>query len=146
MAWNRAASVRDLASAAQGAAEQSAIEASIDGTVQINNRNVVINSQGTPVVMGRNTEVVLMDETKRERARHRVPYGAFLYADAVFAADRAADAHALFQNQVARFHRARGQRFVALIEQNQRMQVAVARVKDVRDSQVELGGNFANLA
>ncbi len=71
-----------IGGAVQGAAEQSAIEATIDGTVQVNNRNVVINSQGTPVVMGRNTEVVLMDETKRERARHRVPYGALLYADA----------------------------------------------------------------
>ncbi|MGQ0675342.1 MAG: DNA-directed RNA polymerase subunit beta', partial [Rhodospirillales bacterium] len=70
-----------IGGAVQGAAEQSAIEASIDGTVDVKNRNVVINSQGTPVVMGRNTEVVLMDETKRERARHRVPYGALLYAD-----------------------------------------------------------------
>ena len=42
---------------------------------------MVVNSQGTPVVMGRNTEVVLIDETGRERARHRVPYGAMLYAD-----------------------------------------------------------------
>jgi DNA-directed RNA polymerase subunit beta' len=70
-----------IGGAVQGAAEQSAIEASLDGTVDVKNRNVVVNSQGTPVVMGRNTEVVLMDETGRERARHRVPYGALLHAD-----------------------------------------------------------------
>jgi len=70
-----------IGGAVQGAAEQSAIEASIDGTVDVKNRNVVVNSQGTPVVMGRNTEVVLMDEAGRERARHRVPYGALLHAD-----------------------------------------------------------------
>jgi DNA-directed RNA polymerase subunit beta' len=70
-----------IGGAVQGAAEQSAIEATIDGTVEIRNRNVVVNSQGTPIVMGRNTEIVLSDEAGRERARHRVPYGAMLHAD-----------------------------------------------------------------
>jgi DNA-directed RNA polymerase subunit beta' len=41
----------------------------------------VINSAGLPVVMGRNTEIVLLDEAGREKARHRVPYGARLLAD-----------------------------------------------------------------
>ena len=45
------------------------------------NRNVVINSAGVPVVMGRNTEMVLIDGTQRERAQHRVPYGARLLVD-----------------------------------------------------------------
>ena len=31
---------------------------------------------GVPVVMGRNCEIVLLDEAGREKARHRVPYGA----------------------------------------------------------------------
>ncbi|HLY57441.1 MAG TPA: DNA-directed RNA polymerase subunit beta', partial [Stellaceae bacterium] len=39
------------------------------------------NSTGIPVVMGRNCEMVLVDENGRERARHRVPYGAKLLAD-----------------------------------------------------------------
>jgi len=39
------------------------------------------NSTGIPVVMGRNTEIVLLDEAGREKARHRVPYGARLLAD-----------------------------------------------------------------
>src|SRR5581483_11855223 len=55
--------------------------ASIDAKVEIKNRNVVINSAGLPVVMGRNCEMVLLDEVGREKARHRVPYGARLLAD-----------------------------------------------------------------
>jgi len=57
------------------------VEASHDGTVQVKNRNVVQNSQGFPVVMSRNSEMVLSDEKGRERARFRVPYGARLLAD-----------------------------------------------------------------
>jgi DNA-directed RNA polymerase subunit beta' len=59
----------------------SSVEASFDATVKIRNRNVVINSSKVPVVMGRNCEIVLIDEANRERARHRVPYGARLLAD-----------------------------------------------------------------
>ena len=42
---------------------------------------VVMNSQGTPVVMSRNCEIVLLDDKQRERARFRVPYGARLLVD-----------------------------------------------------------------
>jgi len=70
-----------IGGAAQRGAEVSAVEASHDGTVQINNRNVVINSSGVPVVMSRNCEMVLRDDKQRERARFRVPYGARLLAD-----------------------------------------------------------------
>ena len=47
----------------------------------MNNRNVVQNSAGVPVVMSRNCEMVLQDEKGRERARFRVPYGARLLVD-----------------------------------------------------------------
>jgi DNA-directed RNA polymerase subunit beta' len=70
-----------IGGAAQRGAEQSSVEASHDGTVQIKNRNVVINSSNVPVVMSRNCEVVLTDEKGRERARFRVPYGARLLVD-----------------------------------------------------------------
>jgi DNA-directed RNA polymerase subunit beta' len=70
-----------IGGAAQRGAEQSSVESSIDGTVEIQNRNVVIDFSGMAVVMGRNCEVVVKDEQKRERARHRVPYGARLLAD-----------------------------------------------------------------
>ena len=70
-----------IGGAVQRGAEQSSVEAAFDAKVKIRNRNVVINSSGIPVVMGRNCEVVLLDEMNREKARHRVPYGAKLLAD-----------------------------------------------------------------
>jgi DNA-directed RNA polymerase subunit beta' len=70
-----------IGGAAQRGAEQSSVEAAFDATIEVKNRNVVINSVGVPVVMGRNTEIVLLDETGREKARHRVPYGARLLVD-----------------------------------------------------------------
>jgi DNA-directed RNA polymerase subunit beta' len=70
-----------IGGAVQRGAEQSSIEAAFDAKVRIKNRNVVINSAGVPVVMGRNCELALLDEAGREKARHRVPYGAKLLAD-----------------------------------------------------------------
>jgi DNA-directed RNA polymerase subunit beta' len=70
-----------IGGAAQRGAEQSSIEATFEGELQVKNRNIVINSEGLPVVMGRNSELVLVDDQGRERARHRVPYGAKLLAD-----------------------------------------------------------------
>ena len=70
-----------IGGAAQRGAEVSSVEASHDGTVTVRNRNVVMNSQGTPVVMARNCEIVLVDDKQRERARFRVPYGARLLVD-----------------------------------------------------------------
>ncbi len=70
-----------IGGAVQRGAEQSSIEAAFDAKVRIKNRNVVINSTGVPVVMGRNCELALLDEAGREKARHRVPYGAKLLAD-----------------------------------------------------------------
>ncbi|MBV8736803.1 MAG: DNA-directed RNA polymerase subunit beta', partial [Alphaproteobacteria bacterium] len=70
-----------IGGAAQRGAEQSSIEAAFDATVEIKNRNIVMNSAGVPVVMGRNLELVLLDDAGREKARHRLPYGARLLAD-----------------------------------------------------------------
>ncbi len=70
-----------IGGAAQRGAEQSNIEASHDGTVNVRNRNVVTNSQGAPIIMSRNCEIVITDAAKRERARFRVPYGARLLSD-----------------------------------------------------------------
>ena len=78
-----------IGGAAQRGAEQSSVEASHEGTVTVRNRNVVTNSQGVPVVMSRNCEIVLVDEKDRERARFRVPYGARLLADDGMAVSRA---------------------------------------------------------
>ena len=70
-----------IGGAAQRGAEQSSIEATADATVQILNRNLVTNSSGALIVMSRNCELVLVDEGGRERARHRVPYGARLLTE-----------------------------------------------------------------
>ena len=70
-----------IGGAAQRGAEQSQVEAATDGIVAVKNRNVVLNSQGTPIVMSRNCELLLLDDQRRERARYRVPYGARLLAD-----------------------------------------------------------------
>ena len=78
-----------IGGAAQRGAEQSSVEASHEGTVIIRNRNVVTNSQGVPVVMSRNCEIVLSDDKQRERARFRVPYGARLLVEEGVAVSRA---------------------------------------------------------
>ena len=66
---------------AQGAGERSFVEAAIDAKVEIANRNVVMNSENVPIVMSRYCEIVLKDAKGRERARHKVPYGAKLLVD-----------------------------------------------------------------
>jgi len=67
-----------IGGAAQRGAEQSNIEASADTKVRLANCNVVKNSSGTNIVMTRNAELLLIDDKDRERARHRIPYGAKL--------------------------------------------------------------------
>ncbi|MBK1666869.1 DNA-directed RNA polymerase subunit beta' [Rhodovibrio sodomensis] len=65
-----------IGGAAQGGGEQSSVEASGEGVIQIRNKNVVENSEGQLVVMGRNSELVVSDKDGRERASYKVPYGA----------------------------------------------------------------------
>ncbi|GAA0601614.1 DNA-directed RNA polymerase subunit beta' [Paenochrobactrum glaciei] len=61
--------------------DSSYLEASYEGTVTLRNRNVVRNSDGQLVVMGRNMAVVIMDAGGKERASHRVTYGSRLFVD-----------------------------------------------------------------
>ena len=61
--------------------EESGVDASHAGTVQVHNRDTVTDSSGRIVVMGRNLELLLVDESGHERARHKIPYGAVLKAD-----------------------------------------------------------------
>ncbi len=61
--------------------DQSFLEASYEGTIQIRNRNVVRNSDGHLVVLVRNMSVVIIDEAGKERASHRVTYGSRLFVD-----------------------------------------------------------------
>ena len=70
-----------IGGAAQRGAEQSAVEASGDGTIKVLNRVIVANSQNQPIVMSRNCEIILIDAQGRERTRQRVPYGARLLTE-----------------------------------------------------------------
>jgi DNA-directed RNA polymerase subunit beta' len=69
-----------IGGAAQRGAETNSVEASFDSKLTIKNKNVVANSAGLSIVMNRNCEIVLVDADGREKARHRVPYGAKLLA------------------------------------------------------------------
>ncbi|TCS60086.1 DNA-directed RNA polymerase subunit beta' [Varunaivibrio sulfuroxidans] len=67
-----------IGGAAQRGSEQSYAEALADAKARLENCTTVKNSDGALIVMTRNAEVVLLDSQKRERARHRIPYGAKL--------------------------------------------------------------------
>ncbi len=67
-----------IGGAAQKSAERSHIDANIDGKIEIRNRNIVKNSQGVEIVMGRNSEIVLLDKKGNEKSVQRVPYGSRL--------------------------------------------------------------------
>ena len=56
--------------------DQSFLEASYEGTIEIRNRNVVRNSDGNLIAMGRNMAIVIRDERARNAPPHRVTYGA----------------------------------------------------------------------
>ena len=60
---------------------ESGVEASHTGTVKVQNRDIVKDSKGRLVVMGRNLELVIVDSAGHERAHHKVPYGALLRVD-----------------------------------------------------------------
>ncbi|MAU62484.1 DNA-directed RNA polymerase subunit beta' [Parvibaculum sp.] len=62
-------------------ADNSYIESNHTGTVKIVNRNVVKDSNGQLVVMGRNVQVLIMDEHGTERASHKLIYGSRLRVD-----------------------------------------------------------------
>jgi DNA-directed RNA polymerase subunit beta' len=65
-----------IGGAVQRGAEQSKIEAISDGSITMRNCSTVINTSGIPVIMNRTAELLLIDQQGRERARHRLPYGA----------------------------------------------------------------------
>ena len=67
-----------IGGAAQQQAERSNVESTIDGTMDLINANLVVDSKKRTVTLSRNTEAVLHDENGREKARHKVPYGAHI--------------------------------------------------------------------
>ena len=63
---------------AQGG-QQSFLEASQDGTVELRNANLLENEAGEQVVMGRNMVLAIMGENGEERASHKVGYGSKVF-------------------------------------------------------------------
>ncbi|MGQ9646166.1 MAG: DNA-directed RNA polymerase subunit beta' [Thermodesulfobacteriota bacterium] len=59
-------------------AEQTTLESRIDGRVKFINLKTVKNREGNLIVMNRNGEIAILDESGRERRRYSVIYGAKL--------------------------------------------------------------------
>jgi len=67
-----------IGGAASRRVEQSTLEARNDGYVKIINVKTILNREGVPVVMNRNGEIAIEDETGREREKYHIIYGARL--------------------------------------------------------------------
>jgi DNA-directed RNA polymerase subunit beta' len=61
--------------------DQSFIESNFNGTVKIKNRNVVKDSNGRLISMGRSMSITIVDQTGKELASHKITYGARLLVD-----------------------------------------------------------------
>jgi len=61
--------------------DTSFIESNFNGTVRIKNRNVVRDSQGRLISMGRSMSLAIVDQSGKELATHKITYGARLLVD-----------------------------------------------------------------
>lgn len=68
-----------IGGAASKRAEQSTLEARNEGIVKYQSLKYVVNKEGKTTVMNRHGEIVVVDETGREREKHPVIYGAVLH-------------------------------------------------------------------
>ena len=68
-----------IGGAAQKSVERSHIEANLDGKIKIHSKNIVKNSDGVEIVMGRNMEIAIIDTDGEEKSIQRVPYGSRLF-------------------------------------------------------------------
>ena len=60
---------------AANVSDNSYLESTQEGTVELRNRNTLTNSDGDVVVMSRSTQIAIVDEQGRERATHKLAYG-----------------------------------------------------------------------
>ncbi len=67
-----------IGGAAQRGAEQSNIEAPFDGKIKLENASLIKTEDGSEVVMSRSSELIILDNQGREKARYRLQYGAKL--------------------------------------------------------------------
>jgi DNA-directed RNA polymerase subunit beta' len=61
--------------------ETSNLDASVDGTIELRDLPTIVDPRGRRVAMSRSGEVAIIDMDGRERATHRIPYGAHLMVD-----------------------------------------------------------------
>src|SRR5215207_4510618 len=61
--------------------ETSSLEAAVDGTIELRDLPTIIDPRGRRIAMARNGELAIVDMDGRERASHRIPYGAHLMVD-----------------------------------------------------------------
>ncbi|GGA41901.1 DNA-directed RNA polymerase subunit beta' [Sphingomonas psychrolutea] len=61
--------------------EQSNLEALSDGTMEYRDLRIITDQRGRRVVLSRSGEVAIIDMDGRERAVHRLPYGAYVLYD-----------------------------------------------------------------
>ena len=61
--------------------DSSFIESSFEGTIKLKNRNVVRDTDGNLMVMGRNVQIAVVDADGTERATYKLTYGAKLTVD-----------------------------------------------------------------
>ncbi len=64
-----------IGGAAQAGAEQSRLEASIDGTLFVDGGNVIFDKKGIGIVLDRDCKIVIKDDNGRERFKEKIPYG-----------------------------------------------------------------------
>ncbi len=67
-----------IGGAAQRGAEQSKIEAPFDGKIKLDNTSLVTTEDGSEIVLSRSSEMLILDDQGREKARYRLQYGAKL--------------------------------------------------------------------
>ena len=68
-----------IGGAASRAAAASQVEAKSNGTVRFNSQmRYIANNKGELIVIGRSSEIMILDNAGRERELHKVPYGATL--------------------------------------------------------------------
>jgi DNA-directed RNA polymerase subunit beta' len=61
--------------------DQSFIESNFNGSVKIKNRSMVRDGQGRLIAMGRTMAIVIVDQSGKELATHKVPYGGRVHVD-----------------------------------------------------------------
>ena len=67
-----------IGGAAQRGAEQSKIEAPFDGKIRLDNSSLVNTEDGSEIVLSRSSEMLILDDQGREKARYRLQYGSKL--------------------------------------------------------------------